>query len=180
MLSPRISATLSTADELAADQERLRQAPGVGLHGVADRDADLAAVAEHALEVADVLGRRDQEDLADAGEHQRRERVVDHRLVVDRQELLADGPRDRVEPRARAAGQDDPLGMRPLVRHRRGPRPGCSRILVPDRHAIGRRRAGQAGPAGVVSLPGNIPTPRPPSKSGRRRGIAGRPRRSPR
>ena len=26
-------------------------------------------------------------------------RVVDHRFVVDRQQLLADGPRDRIEPR---------------------------------------------------------------------------------
>ena len=45
-------------------------------------------------------------------EHQGRERVIDHRLVVDRQQLLADRPRDRVQPRARSAGQDDPFGKR--------------------------------------------------------------------
>ena len=42
-------------------------------------------------------------------EHQRRQRVVDHRLVVDRHELLADGARQRMQPRARAAGEDDSL-----------------------------------------------------------------------
>ena len=35
-------------------------------------------------------GRRDQQDLADARQHQHRQRIVDHRLVVDRQQLLAD------------------------------------------------------------------------------------------
>ena len=34
--------------------------------------------------------RRDQQDVPDAGQHQRRERVVDHRLVVDREQLLRD------------------------------------------------------------------------------------------
>ena len=77
------------ADEVGADDERLRQAVGAGLHGVRDLDAPLPAVAEQALELVGVLGRGDDEHLADAGHHQRRQRVVDHRLVVDRHELLA-------------------------------------------------------------------------------------------
>jgi hypothetical protein len=36
-----------------------------------------AAVAEQPLEAGLILGRRDDQDLPDAGEHQRRERVVD-------------------------------------------------------------------------------------------------------
>jgi hypothetical protein len=43
------------------------------------------------------------------GEHQRGQRVVDHRLVVDRQQLLAHGLGQRMQARARAAGQDDAL-----------------------------------------------------------------------
>ena len=35
------------------------------------------------------------------------EKVVHHRLVVHRHELLADGDRQRVEPGAGSAGQDD-------------------------------------------------------------------------
>src|ERR1041385_3409581 len=34
-------------------------------------------------------GGRDDEDFPDAREHQNRERVIDHRLVVNRQQLLA-------------------------------------------------------------------------------------------
>ena len=55
------------------------------------------------------MRRRDHEDLADPGEHERAQRVEDHRLVVDREQLLGDDPRHRVQPRARPAGQDDAL-----------------------------------------------------------------------
>ena len=49
----------------------------------------------------------DQQELADARQHQRRQRVVDHRLVVNRQQLLADGHGHRVQACARAPGEDD-------------------------------------------------------------------------
>ena len=65
------------------------------------------AVAQQPLVAADVFGRGDQQDVADAGQDQRRQRIVDHRLVVDRQQLLADRPRDRMEPGAGPAGEND-------------------------------------------------------------------------
>ena len=97
------------ADELAADDECLREAAGMRLGRVGQLQAELAAVAEHAAEAGLVLGRRDDQDLAQPAQHQRRQRVVDHRLVVDRHQLLADGERQRVEAGAVAAGQDDAL-----------------------------------------------------------------------
>ena len=51
------------------------------------------------------------QDVADAGQHQRAERVVDHRLVVHRQQLLADRERRRMQPRAGAAGEDDAFAV---------------------------------------------------------------------
>ena len=51
----------------------------------------------------------DDQDVAQAGQHQRRQRIVDHRRVVDRHELLAHGARERVQTRTRAGGEDDPL-----------------------------------------------------------------------
>src|SRR5216117_257892 len=59
------------------------------------------------LEARGVLRRRDDQDGPDAGEHQRRQRVVDHRLVVDRQKLLREHLRHRVKARSRTAGEDD-------------------------------------------------------------------------
>ena len=95
------------ADELLAEDEGLGQALGARLHFVGEAQAELGAVAEERLEAGQVLGRRDDEDVADAGHHQDREGVVDHRLVVDGQELLADGPGDGKETRAGPPGEDD-------------------------------------------------------------------------
>jgi hypothetical protein len=63
MLSPRARATLSSPDEVPADDEGLREALGLRLHGVLDADAELRAVAEQALEAVLILGRRDDQDL---------------------------------------------------------------------------------------------------------------------
>ena len=77
------------------------------------------SVAEQALVERQVLARRDQQDIANSRQHQHRQRVVDHRLVVDRQQLLVDRERGRIEPRARAAGENDTLhGMSFLVSRR--------------------------------------------------------------
>ena len=97
------------ADELAADDERLRQPFGLGLGGVFDLQAELRAVTEQTAEAVLLVGRRDHEDGADPGQHQRRQRVVHHRLVVDREQLLADRAGHRMEPRAGAAGENDAL-----------------------------------------------------------------------
>jgi hypothetical protein len=94
-------------DEVRTDQERLGKALGAGLHRIAELDADLGPVTEEPAETVLVLGRGDHQDLADSGIHQQGQRVVDHRLVVDRHQLLADRLGDRVQPRPAASGQND-------------------------------------------------------------------------
>ena len=95
------------ADEVRPEDERLGQPVRLLLHGVLDGHPELGTVAEQASELVVVLGGRDDEDLADAGEHQGGQRVVDHRLVVDRHELLRHTEGDRTQPRPGAAGEDD-------------------------------------------------------------------------
>ncbi len=95
--------------EPLADEEGLGQAVGAGLHGVGQVHAVVRAVAQQALEVRQVGGRGDDQDVADAGHHEDGQRVVDHRLVVDRQQLLAGDGSERVQARARAAREDDAL-----------------------------------------------------------------------
>lgn len=101
--------TALAREELLTDEKCLCKAFRLGLHGVRDGDAPLRAIAEQAPEVRIVLRRRDHEDVADAREHQGRQRIVDHRLVVDRHELLRHRDRQRIEARARAARQDNSL-----------------------------------------------------------------------
>ena len=85
-------------DKRFADQERLREAVRARLHGVAEFETPLAAVAEQLLETRRVLRRRDQQDLGDTGEHQRGKRVIHHGLVVYRQQLLGYDSGYRVKP----------------------------------------------------------------------------------
>mgnify|MGYP000172639273 CR=1 FL=1 len=101
----------AVADEVFADDEGLGEAVGAGLDGVLQREAPLAAVAQQLLKAWRVLRGADDEDVADARQHEGAERVVDHGLVVHRQQLLADGQGGRVQARARAAGQDDAFAL---------------------------------------------------------------------
>ena len=94
-------------DELLADGECLRQAVGARLLGVGQVDAVARAVPEQALEVGQVGRRGDDQDVPDARQHEGAERVVDHGLVVDRQQLLGGHERERVQARAGPAGEDD-------------------------------------------------------------------------
>ena len=95
------------ADEFFSDNEGLRQPVGTGLLGIFEADAIVGAVAQQAAEARQVVRRRDDEDLPDAGQHQHADGIIDHRLVVDGQQLLADAFGDRKEPGTGAAGQDD-------------------------------------------------------------------------
>jgi len=97
------------ADEFFTDEKGLREALGLWLHRVGEVDIPLRTVAQETLEERGVVGRGDDENLRDAGQHEHRERIVDHRLVVHRQQLFGDHTRDGVQARARTAGQDNAL-----------------------------------------------------------------------
>lgn len=94
-------------NKLLADGEGLRQAVRRGLLGVGEVHAVARAVPEQALEVGEVRRRGDDQDVADARQHEGAKRVVDHGLVVDRQQLLGGHERERVQARAGPAGEDD-------------------------------------------------------------------------
>ena len=101
-------------DEVLADGERLREAVRRGLLGVGEVHAEARAVAQQALEVGQVGRRGDDQDVLDARQHERGQRVVDHGLVVDRQQLLGGHERERVQTRAGPAGEDDAFHRIPL------------------------------------------------------------------
>lgn len=106
--------TRLAVDELLGDGEGLRQAVGARLLGVGQVHAVARAVPEQALEVGEVRRRGDDQDVADARQHEGGQRVVDHGLVVDRQQLLGGHERERVQARAGPAGEDDAFHRIPL------------------------------------------------------------------
>ena len=94
-------------DEALADGERLREAVRRGLLGVGEVHAVARAVPEQALEVGQVGRGGDDQDVPDARQHEGGQRVVDHGLVVDRQQLLGGHERERVQTSAGPASKDD-------------------------------------------------------------------------
>ena len=80
---------------------------GFGLLAIFDGQAPRAAVAEQLPEARQILRRGNQAKLADAALDERRERIIHHRLVVNRLELFARHQRERIQPRPGAASEDD-------------------------------------------------------------------------
>ena len=93
-------------DEVGADGEGLRQPLRLGLHRILQVDAKGAAITQQPVELLAVVRGGDDQHVPDTGQHQRRQWVEDHRLVIDGQQLLAGGHRDRVQATTRTAGQD--------------------------------------------------------------------------
>src|SRR5712691_2271078 len=101
--------TAVRSDKFLADQECLRDPLRFRLHSILQADAIAPAIAKQLLEFRAIVRSRNDEDVSYAREHQRAERVIDHWLVVDGQQTLANVMRNRIEPGSRSARQNDPL-----------------------------------------------------------------------
>src|SRR5581483_8404926 len=71
------------ADKWPPDNEGLRQTARGRLGGIGNGNPPGAAVAQNRLVAEDVLWRGYQQNVADSRQHQGRQRIIDHRLVVD-------------------------------------------------------------------------------------------------
>ncbi len=77
------------AGEVLGQAQGLGDAAGAVLIGVVEVfEAELAAVAEQADEIAAVVSAGDEQNFLDAGLGHAFEGVIDHRLVVDREQML--------------------------------------------------------------------------------------------
>ena len=93
---------------VAGQAERLGDAAVPLLIDVVDvGQAELLAVAQKPQEVARVVAARDEQDVLDAGLHQRSNRIVDHRLVPDREQVLVGDLGQGKLAGAQASRQDD-------------------------------------------------------------------------
>ena len=101
-------AHLVARDEPLREPERVGDPARLFLVAVEEPvDAVVVAVAEQAEELAGVRSAGDEHQLVDAGADERFDGIGDHRPVVERQQVLVRDPRERMQPRARAAGEDD-------------------------------------------------------------------------
>ena len=90
----------------------MRDAQRAALVAVRQVEPEVPPVAQQLDDVADALAADDDHDLADPHARERVERVVDHRPVVDRQQVLVGDDREGEQPARRAARQDEALHRR--------------------------------------------------------------------
>src|SRR5205085_3524558 len=95
-------------NELAADNKGLRKSARFLLLSIGERYPVGASIPKKSLEPGKIERRRDDQDLAYPRQHENAERIIDHRLIEDGQQLLRDGQRRWVKARAAAASKDDP------------------------------------------------------------------------
>ena len=107
---------------VAPDMEGLSQPVRRGLFGIGEAHPQPRAIAEQATELRQIGRRRDHQNVANARQHQHRERIIHHRLVIHRQQLLARRQRHRVQACAGAAGEQNALhAAAPVAVPRRWP-----------------------------------------------------------
>src|SRR5438270_5467556 len=87
----------AAGEELLADEERLGEPGRPRLLRIGEGQPPLRAGTEELLEISDLAGCRDDQHLANARHYQNRERVEDHRFVVDEKEVLVDGKGCRIQ-----------------------------------------------------------------------------------
>ncbi len=97
------------AEKIGADEKRLRDPFRLRLGRVFDPDAEPRAVAEIILQHRQIFWRGNDQHLAQPAEHQSGERIANHRLVVNGQQLLADDLGQRIEAGAGAARREELL-----------------------------------------------------------------------
>ena len=95
------------ANEIAAYGEGLGEAFGFWLDGIGNGHAEIRAIAKQPGIIVEIVRRGDDQDVADASQHQHRHRIIDHRLVIDRQQLLVHRQCRWMQARARAACQNN-------------------------------------------------------------------------
>ncbi len=90
--------TVISSNEVGADMEGLGQTIRAGLLCIGKRNAKGGAIAQNTLELQRIFWRGNDQNVANPGQHQRAERIVDHRLVEDRHKLLRHALGQWVEP----------------------------------------------------------------------------------
>src|SRR4029078_9364067 len=91
--------------EFAGHENGARNPVGLWLLGIRKLQAPLRALAKESTKSGQIIRRGNDQDVTYAGEHQHRQGIIHHRLVVQGQELLRYGFRDWMKPRGPAAGE---------------------------------------------------------------------------
>src|SRR3546814_13941300 len=106
-----------SSDVCSSDLEGFGKAIGGRLRGIADLQPERRSVAQQRREHRQVARGGDDQYLADAAEHQRRQRIIDHRLVEHGQKLLREDRKSVVSGKSVSVRVD--LGGRRIIKKKK-------------------------------------------------------------
>ena len=100
MLSPKMSDAPESPRNFAPIRNAWAIPSGFGLLGVFDPNSELRAVAQIIVQHRQIFRRGNDQHFPQPAEHQRGQRITNHRLVVNREKLFADdlGQRKKTRP----------------------------------------------------------------------------------
>ena len=107
------------ANKVRTQDKGLGQPVRGGLLLVAEPQTKPGAVPQERLESGQIPGRTDNENIPHSRQHQRGQRIVDHRLIIHRQQLLGGDLGQRIQPGAAASCQNYTFHTIPLPGPRR-------------------------------------------------------------
>ena len=104
----------TTVGEVFGQTQRVRDSAFAFLVGVVQvLQAEFLAVSQQAKKITRIPAARHHQDLAYARIHQRLDGVVNHRLVVDRKQMLVGDLGEREHAASRTPGENDTLHLAP-------------------------------------------------------------------
>ena len=107
MLSPRIRQEWLPLMKSAARRNAWAMPSGFGCVMYSKEHPHWLPSPKEFAELPAVVWRGDDGNLTDARQKENRQRIIDHRLIVDRQQLFADAEREGMKPRTGTARQQD-------------------------------------------------------------------------
>ena len=97
------------ADEVTGEADSVGDSERASLIPVREIEAEMLAVREELDHISDALAADDDHDLPNSHAGQRGDRVIDHRPVEDRQQMLVGDDREREKASGRAAREHETL-----------------------------------------------------------------------
>src|SRR5690606_21470722 len=101
-------------DKMATDDESFRQTVRLRLFREGEIHAELTAISEQLAEKRQIMRCRDNQNVPDPRQHQHAQRVIDHRLIIDRKKLLRNGYRQGIEACSASTGEDNAFHLRSI------------------------------------------------------------------
>lgn len=95
------------ADKIFPNCKGLSKPIRISLYRIRNHNSPLTTISEKSLKTLLIIQSRDHQNISNSSQHQDRKRIIYHRLIIDRHQLLGNRERNRMKPCTEAPGKDN-------------------------------------------------------------------------